>query len=168
MANKMTKDIVPNNFTVGLSLVDAVPVLLFCFTMAIVGKLLGSYLFISGAFIAFIAGSIKVLWKIIVALKRKNIWWMFVQMRIFMPIGFVLMLVGYLLSLSRINLSVVWASVISFPAVIFFVIGVLGMVLMTVFAIKLDSSDVKSNWIEQITNGVAQLAFLIGVLICML
>mgnify|MGYP003592351868 CR=1 FL=1 len=37
------------------------------------------------------------------------------------------------------------------------------MVTMSVFAMKLDDS-VKSNWIEQGTNSIAQLMFLLGIL----
>ena len=40
-----------------------------------------------------------------------------------------------------------------------FAAGLLGMVLMTVFAFILDSADPRANWIEQLTNGVAQAAF---------
>ena len=42
------------------------------------------------------------------------------------------------------------------------------MVLMGVFGIKLDSSDVRSNWIEQLTNAIAQAAIFTGILILFL
>ena len=48
---------------------------------------------------------------------------------------------------------------------IFFAAGLLGMVLMTVFACILDSADPRANWIEQLTNGVAQAAFFMGILL---
>ena len=41
------------------------------------------------------------------------------------------------------------------------------MVLMGIFAAKLDSSDVRSNWIEQTTNAVAQAAIFVGILFIM-
>ena len=41
----------------------------------------------------------------------------------------------------------------------------IGMVLMSIFAFTLDSSDPKSNWIEQITNGIAQAAIFVGIII---
>ncbi len=44
------------------------------------------------------------------------------------------------------------------------VVGVIGMVLMGVFAAKLDSADVRSNWIEQLTNAAAQAAIFAGIL----
>ena len=49
-------------------------------------------------------------------------------------------------------------------ALIFFAVGVIGMVLMGVFAAKLDSADVRSNWIEQLTNTIAQAAIFTGIL----
>lgn len=38
-------------------------------------------------------------------------------------------------------------------------LGALGMVLMTVFAFRLDSSDPKANWLEQAVNPSPRLAF---------
>ena len=161
---KMTKDTIPENFTLSLALVDALPVLFFGGSMILIGLLFGSILFMVGAVLCFWAGAAKVLWKIIVVTKKKNIWWMFLQMRIVMPLGFVLMLFAVILNRSAIDLSSVFAAAISFPAVIFFVIGVIGMVLMGVFAAKLDSADVRSNWIEQLTNAIAQASVFTGIL----
>ena len=139
---KMTKDTIPENFTLSLALVDALPVLFFGGIMILIGLLFGSPLFLIGAALCFWAGAAKVLWKIIVVTKKKNIWWMFLQMRIVMPIGFVLMILAVILNRSAIDL----------PAV---------------FAAKLDSADVRSNWIEQLTNAVAQAAIFTGIL-CLL
>ena len=82
------------------------------------------------------------------------------QMRIVMPAGFLLIL----LNLKTIKLSVILSAVTSMPSVIFFAVGIAGMVLMGIFAAKLDSSDIRSNWIEQITNTVAQAAIFVGIL----
>ena len=162
---KMTKDTVPENFTLPLALVDALPVLFFGGSMILIGLLFGSPLFLTGAALCFWAGAAKVLWKIIVVTKKKNVWWMFLQMRIVMPVGFVLMILAVVLNRNDINLSAVCAAVISFPSVIFFTVGVIGMVLMGVFAAKLDSADVRANWIEQLTNAVAQAAIFVGILL---
>ena len=89
---------------------------------------------------------------------------MFLQMRIVMPLGFVLMIFSVILNRNAIDLSDVFAEIVSLPSVIFFAIGVIGMVLMGVFAAKLDSADVRSNWIEQLTNGAAQAAIFMGIL----
>ena len=39
------------------------------------------------------------------------------------------------------------------------------MILMLVFAFRMDSSDPKVNWMEQTVNGFAQLCFFIGLLL---
>lgn len=163
MKQKMTKDTVPEGFTLGLAIVDAIPVLFFGMSMALAGVLLDSGLFLAGAALCLFAGIAKVLWKIIVVLKKKNIWWMFLQMRVLMPVGLVLMIVGAVTA--KADLSPVLAQAMRFPAAPCFVMGFIGMALMTVFAFRLDSSDAKSNWIEQITNGAAQFAFFLGLLL---
>ena len=162
---KMTKDIVPEGFTLSLAVIDALPVLFFGGSMILIGLLFQSSLFLIGAGLCFWAGAAKVLWKIIVVTKKKNVWWLFLQMRIVMPVGFALMLLSVVLRLNTIRLSAVWAAILSFPSVLFFAAGVLGMVLMGVFASRLDSSDVRANWIEQLTNALAQAAVFIGLLL---
>ena len=97
---KMTKDTIPENFTLSLAFVDSLPVLFFGGSMILIGLLFGSPLFLIGAALCFWAGAAKVLWKIIVVTKKKNVWWMFLQMRIVMPIGFLLMLLAVIYSKS--------------------------------------------------------------------
>ncbi len=164
---KMTKDIVPEGFSLGLALVDAIPVVFFGLSFLLLGLKLSSVIFSLGALLCLFAGAAKVIWKIIVVFKKKNVWWLFLQMRILMPIGFLLMLAGFLLKLPVIDGMAVWTVLVGLPQVVFFALGVLGMVLMMVFAFTLDSSDVKSNWIEQTTNGVAQVFIFIGILLCL-
>ena len=98
--------------------------------------------------------------KIIVVLKKKNIWWMFMQMRTLMPVGMLMMLAGGIMCRGNVDFKAFFL----FPAAAFFILGALGMVMMTVFAFVLDSSDLKSNWIEQLTNGFAQICFFAGLL----
>jgi len=165
MSNKMTKDTVPQDFSLGLALVDAVPVLFFGATAIVAGTILESPLFVVGAVISFISGAVKVLWKIIAALKKKNIWWMFMQMRIAMPIGLLVLIAGFVSAIKHTDFSLLLHTATSLPYIIFFALGLLGMVLMSVFAFTLDGSKPRSNWIEQITNGISQAMFFIGVLL---
>jgi len=167
MSNKMSKDIVPEGFTLPLVMVDAIPVIFFAINMILIGMLFKSTLFIVGSVLCFYAGFAKVIWKLIVVLKKKNIWFLFIQMRIVMPIGFLLIILAVILKRSAINMAAIMAAVLSLPACIFILMGILGMVLMMVFAFRLDSSDLKSNWIEQLTNGISQTAFCIAILIIM-
>ena len=64
--------------------------------------------------------------------------------------------------------SVVKWMVCTLPAGGFFAVTVLGMICMGIFAGKLDSTKVRSNWIEQTTNAIAQGWFLLGVVSCIL
>lgn len=161
----MTRDSLPQDFTIGLALVDAIPVLFFALTFIILGSIFESIMFIAGAVLCFIAGAAKVLWKLIVVIKKKNVWSLFVQMRILMPIGFLLMVAGLIFEGGGISSYRILQGLFSFPSVLFFCVGILGMVLMIIFAAKLDSSSVKANWLEQLTNGIAQICFFTGVLI---
>ncbi|MCQ2526512.1 MAG: hypothetical protein MJ130_07075, partial [Lachnospiraceae bacterium] len=110
----------------------------------------------------------KVLWKIVVALKKKNIWWMFLQMRIAMPLGFVMIIASLFVNRANVSISGIVHTIIAFPSVIFFSIGLIGMLMMIVFSFVLDSTDVKANWTEQLINGMAQISIFIGLLILML
>ena len=165
---KMTKDIVPEGFTLSLALTDAIPVLFFGASMVAVSFLFSSRLFLFGALLCFIAGAAKVLWKIIVVLRKKNIWFLFLQMRILMPIGFAVMVIAVILKKSAVDFSGILSAALSFPPVIFFATGVIGMVLMTVFAFTLDSGSEKANFTEQLTNGIAQACFFTGLLLVLL
>lgn len=161
----MTKDTVPEGFTLMLALTDALPVLFFCAGMMVISRFFSGRLFLLGALLCFIAGAAKVLWKIIVVLRKKNIWFLFVQMRILMPIGFGFMALSLIINRSEISIAGIGAAFVSMPSFVFFAVGILGMVMMVVFAAMLDSSDAKANQIEQLTNGIAQAAFLIGLLL---
>lgn len=161
---KMTKDIVPEGFTMKLALVDALPVLFFGGSAVLAGILLASPLFIFGAVLCFLAGAAKVLWKIIVVCKKKNVWWLFIQMRILMPIGFILMIAGAIIGRKKVDWTWIRKEARQLPPMACFMTGVVGMILMIVFAVRLDSSDPKANWIEQLTNGIAQAAFFAGLM----
>lgn len=88
--SKMAKNTVPEGFSAALALVDLVPVVFFGLLAVRAGSLLHSALFVAGAVVCLVSGVVKVLWKGIAAVTRRNIWPMFVQMRVFMPAGFAL------------------------------------------------------------------------------
>ena len=95
--NKINKNTVPNDFTITLALIDFMPVLFFFGIYIILSMMLKSNLFFIGAILSFIFGFIKVIWKIIVVIKKKNIWILFLQMRIVMPLGFLISLIGFII-----------------------------------------------------------------------
>ena len=168
--NKISKDIVPSDFTLSLALVDLFPVLFFGLGSIFLGLILKDYTFLIGAIICTLSGLIKVIWKFIVVLKKKNVWWMFLQMRIVMPISFILMLIGLIISVITINdfYNEVFKLFINIPTLVFYCLGIIGIVCMVIFCVKLDSSSSKDNWIEQFTNGLSQLFIFIGTLIAFL
>ena len=150
----ITKDTIPEGFSISLAIVDFLPVIFFCFAILIFSyrASLYSYPIILGAIISIISGLIKVLWKIIAAVKKKNVWWMFVQMRIIFPIGFSMIIFGMIKEYKNYS-SYIYSA--SFTNKLFFYLFVFAMILMSIFALTLDQSNPKSNWIEQITNSIA-------------
>ena len=151
---KMTKDTVPEGFTFSLVLVDFIPIFFFILTIIKFSyKTYFNYMIISGGIICFISGFIKVLWKLIVVLKKRNVWWMFVQMRIGIPIGFCILTFGFFFGWKNFS-NIIYNA--SFKSKIFFTSWIIGMSLMSLFAIMFDSSEPLVNWIEQITNSVSQ------------
>lgn len=163
--NRMTKETVPQGFTVPMAAVDMIPVVFFGLSAIRVGALLGSALFITGAAVCLLSGVVKVLWKLIAAISQKNIWPMFVQMRILMPVGFAVMLAAAVAGRNGISGAAILSGVTSFPACVFFILGAVGMALMLVFAFALDSGNPKANWLEQSVNAAAQICFFVGLML---
>lgn len=64
-----------------------------------------------------------------------------------------------------LNGEAMLAKLSGFPACLFFLAGALGMILMLVFAFRMDSSDPKVNWMEQTVNSLAQICFFIGLML---
>ena len=153
-----------SDFTLSLALFDAIPVLLFSAAAIIAGYNLNSTLFLIGAVICTLSGTMKVIWKITVAATQKDLKPLNIQMRFLMPCGFLLIIIGLIIDAPKINFKLISANATSMPAILFYFITITGMILMSIFAFKLDSTKAKSNWTEQITNAVAQLALLLGVI----
>lgn len=151
-------------FTLSLALVDALPVLLFGGSCILIGLIFKSPLFMVGACLSFLAGLCKVLWKVILAVAKKDIPLLNKQMRVVMPLGFLLILVSLIVDRARISFPAMGAAIVGFPQVIFFALWVVGMVGMGVLAKKLDSTVAKNNWIEQCVNATAQLCLFLGLL----
>lgn len=161
----MNKKIVPQDFTLSLALFDALPVIFFGISMIIIGTKFNSSLFIVGSILATFAGLSKVIWKIIVVKLKKNIWFFFVQMRITMPIGLLMIILSLIIQRNNIDIQNIFNIIISLPQLIFFIFGIIGMLMMLVFGFTLDGTKKKNNWIEQITNCLAQFFFLIGIIL---
>ncbi len=161
----MTKDTIPQDYTLGLALFDAIPVILFGLASWLLWKMTGSTVLLVGGVICFAAGMLKVLWKFIVVLQKKNVWPLFVQMRIGMPAGFMLILIGFIIACLAKDMSFFWSGLLHPTPILFVIIAALGTAAMIRCSAKLDPSDLKANWIEQICNTVAQGAFFISMLL---
>lgn len=151
-------------FTLSLALVDALPVLFFGVGAVVLGLKLRSVLFFLGAVVCLLAGAGKVLWKLLLALKGKDVGFLGVQLRYLMPLGFVLMLLGVLIA-DRAVVKALWHAAVSLPSAAFFAAGIVGLAAMIVCAKRFDRRDVRGNWIEQGINAAAQGCVMIGVLL---
>ena len=149
-------------FTVQLAIMDAIPVLLFSASaIALAGKI-RQPLFVVGAILCVCAGLGKVIWKLVLALGGKDIAFLGAQLRYVMPAGFLLMIIGAVLSEMA---GALLGRALKMPSVLFFAIAVIGIILMFFCARRFDRKNVRGNWIEQTINCVAQAAFLAGVLL---
>lgn len=163
--NRMTRETIPEGFSAPMAFVDLLPVVFFGLSAVKAGNLFHSGLFVAGAVVCLLSGVVKVGWKLIAAVSQRNIWPMFVQMRVLMPVGFLTMFAALIVDRAGLNGEAMLAKLSGFPACLFFLAGALGMILMLVFAFRMDSSDPKVNWMEQTVNGFAQLCFFIGLLL---
>lgn len=151
-------------FTLSMALMDCLPVLFFSISVGVLGARFGSALFFAGAALVILAGALKVSWKFVLALAHRDVPVLSRQMRYLMPAGFVLMLCALVLQRDRWSPAAVLSAALSLPALVFFLLGIAGIVCMTWFAGHADRKDAKANWKEQGVNSLAQLCFLIGIL----
>lgn len=162
----MKKDVpTPEDFTLSLALVDAVPVLLFSISCLTLYRFFHSVLFLAGAVCCALAGCGKVLWKLLLVTAQRNVPLLNRQMRVLMPTGFLVILVSLIVDRRLVSVSGMAQAVTCFPSCMLFLLFFVGMVMMGVFAKTLDSADLRSNWIEQLTNAAAQLCLLLGILL---
>ena len=161
----MNKDTVPENYTMGLALYDFVPILFFGIACWLLWKMTGSFLILLGGLISFVSGALKVLWKIIVVAKKKNVWPLFVQMRIGMPVGLTLVLIGFIVACFTKDLHAFWNAALRPAPILFLILYFAGTAAMVMCGRKLDPVESRTNWIEQSCNTVAQGAFLVNMLL---
>ena len=152
-------------FTVALALVDAIPVLSFGISMVIIAGRFDSPLFMVGAILAILAGCCKVTWKMILGLRKKDLKWMnkpFVPM---MAVGFLLMLISFVIGFQSINWGGVLTAMTSMPSILFFGAWAGLMFLMNWYRKnRFKNDDAHSNWTAQIINAIGQTCLLLGIL----
>lgn len=152
-------------FTLGLALVDAIPVLSFGISMVIIAGRFDSVLFMIGASLSVLAGCCKVAWKLVLGHWQKDFKWLnkpFVPMQ---ATGFLLMAVSFVLGFGRITWTGVFAAVTGIPSILFFTAWIAAMFAMSWYRKhKFQRNDAASNWTAQIINAIGQTCLLLGIL----
>lgn len=156
---------VPEGFTLSMALMDCLPVAFFCVGAGVLATRFDSPLFRVGVVLVVLAGVLKVSWKLVLALARRDVRFLNRQMRYLMPVGFVLALVSLVVDRAKWSLVAVLAHVTAMPSLLFLVAGVAGMFLMDWFARHLDGRDAKANWREQAVNGISQLCIMLAIVL---
>ena len=151
--------------TVGLALVDAIPVLSFGISMVIIAGRFDSPTFIIGAVLSVLAGCCKVCWKLILGIREKDIRLLNKPFVPLMAVGFGFIVGSLIGGWKKISWAGVLASVLSFPSILFFVawIGLMGF-MGWYRKNKFKNDDAHSNWTAQIINAVGQSCLLLGIL----
>ena len=121
--NRMTRETIPKGFSAPMAFVDLLPVVFFGFSAVKTGNLFHSGLFVAGAVVCLLSGVVKVGWKLIAAVSQRNIWPMFVQMRVLMPVGFLTMFAALIVDRAGLNGEAMLAKLSGFPACLFFLAG---------------------------------------------
>ncbi len=161
-------------FTVGLALVDAIPVIFFSASLVLIASALAGsgatfWIVLVGAVMVAISGLCKVLWKLLLGLKVGDIKILNKIFVPFMAVGFMTTLVGVIVGTVTkvIKWNTVLGRALSIPSVIFFVCGFIAMGFMGKLKKSTDresfNKDAKKNWIAQFVNGFAQAMIFLGI-----
>ena len=151
-------------FTLPLALVDAIPVLLFGASMMVLAVRLNSPLFLIGAALSTLAGCCKVIWKLILAVSKKNLKWI---NKCFLPLmcaGWLLILISLIIGFK--NSSWDASGMLSLPSIALLILWIALMGFMGWYRKKrFINDDAKSNWTAQIINVIAQAALFFAILL---
>ncbi len=150
-------------FTLSLALVDAIPVLFFGASMIMVSARFNSPLFIIGAVFSTLAGCFKVLWKLILGIRKKDIQWLnkpFVPMQ---ATGFLLMLISFVTGFRKIHWENLLSAVSGFPSIAFFALWICMMGMMGWYRKNKYDNSAKANWTAQFINCIGQGALFLGI-----
>ena len=158
-------DYVPEGFTLWMALMDCLPVAFFCLGAGVLATRFDSTLFRAGIALVVLAGTLKVCWKLVLALAKRDVRFLNRQMRYLMPVGFALALVSLVVDRAKWSPVAVLAHVAAMPSLLFLIAGLAGMVLMGWFARHLDGRDAKANWREQAVNAISQLCIMLAIVL---
>ncbi len=157
-------------FTVGLALLDAVPVLFFSFTGIIIGLAASSPIILIGAVLCVLGGLCKVIWKLLLGLGKGNFQALNKAFIPFMGVGFLVYVGGivYAFVKGALNAKTIAKKMAKFPSNILLAIGagLMGAMGKVKNAQSRDdfNKDAKKNWLAECVNGSAQLCIFLAVL----
>jgi len=151
-------------FTMELAGFDTVPVLLFTVSGVLLGRRLGSPLFLAGVALCLAGGLSKCLWKMLIVWRRRDVVWLKPVSRIGKFGGFAVMAAA--LALGGYDARLL-AAMVKAPALYFLIAGLAGLSGMVYCFIRLDRDSACSNWIEEGINTLAQLSWVLCVLMAM-
>lgn len=152
-------------FTIGLALVDAIPVLSFGISMVIIAGRFDSVPFMIGAVLSVLGGCCKVCWKLILGIRKKDVRWLNRPFVPLMAVGFGFIIGSLIGGWRKISWAGVLVSVFSFPSILFFAAWIALMGFMGWYRKKrFKNDDAHSNWTAQIVNAVGQTCLLLGIL----
>jgi uncharacterized membrane protein YfcA len=158
-------DSVPEGFTFSMALLDCVPVAFFCIGASVLATRFDSPLFRVGIALVVLAGALKVSWKLVIALARRDVRFLNRQMRYLMPVGFALAIASLAVDRARWSPAAVLRHATSLPSLPLLVAGIAGMLLMSWFARHLDGRDARANWREQMVNAISQLCIMLAIVL---
>lgn len=152
-------------FTLGLALVDAIPVLSFGISMLIIASRFDSPTFIIGAVLSVLGGCCKVAWKLVLGISQKNLKWLNKPFVPLMATGFGFIVGSLIGGWRKINWGGVLSSITDIPSILFFIAWIVLMCFMGWYRKnKFKNDDAHSNWTAQIINAVGQTCLLLGIL----
>jgi len=148
--------------TLPLALMDFIPVIFFFITTILIAielkklHFIGGLLFYIGGILSFLGGFLQALWKLIIAFSQKNISIFHTLFKYFMSIGFLLIIDALIISRSNLSWKTIKSKLMCMPCLLFIIIIVICITLMTTFIFTLDSSKIKTHWIEEGVNIIFQ------------
>jgi hypothetical protein len=119
-------DSVPEGFTLSMALMDCLPVAFFGVGAGVLATRFDSALFRVGVVLVVLAGVLKVSWKLVLALARRDVRFLNRQMRYLMPVGFVLAVIALVVDRAKWSPAAVLAHVTAMPSLLFLVAGTCG------------------------------------------
>ena len=151
-------------FTLALALADAIPVLLFAASAILLGARWKSPLFLIGAVLSALAGCCKVVWKLMLAARKKDVKGL---NKCFLPLmgaGWLLIVISLCIGFKNSTWNA--KALLTMPSLALWILTIVLFIFMGWYRKKrFKNDDAKSNWTAQIVNIIAQAALFLAILL---